>query len=85
MGFTVRSPAIDSLSPEELCLVASAYDEAVASLSQDWPDEAVELLASHVIELALKGERSPARLRDTALAQLRASCGEPRTILAATA
>lgn len=85
MGTATRSSAIDSLSPDELCVVAGAFDEAVANLGRDWPDEAIELLAGHVIELALSGERNPVRLRDSALAQVRATCGAPATTLSVTA
>jgi hypothetical protein len=61
-----------SLGPEEIRVVAAAYDAAVTDLDVRPDDIATrETLASHIIEGALLGERDPARLRERALAHVR--------------
>jgi hypothetical protein len=59
----------DSRGPEELRLIAAAYEAALAELKITPEDTATrELVASCVVEAAFRGERDAIRLRAHALA-----------------
>ena len=62
--------------PEEVKLLVEAYDDAWRTIQAsgallDGRAEAVrEILARHIIQEAMHGERDPAQLRDAGLARL---------------
>ena len=68
------------LIPADLRLVAEAYDKALSSLPAEayelLPYEARRLVAVHVIDAALSGERDPVRLRDGALEYVRSTAAK---------
>jgi len=52
-------------SPDDLQVIASAFDDVLRTMGLvDRNDPVVTMLAKHTIELAKRGERDPARLRD---------------------
>jgi hypothetical protein len=64
-------------APNDLRLAAEAYDKALSSLPAEayerQPYEARRLIAIHVIDAALSGERDPVRLRDGVLEYVRST------------
>jgi hypothetical protein len=57
-----------AFSPEEVELLTSAFEAALRELNlTKRTDPAVELVARRIIELAGRGERDPARLREAAV------------------
>jgi hypothetical protein len=70
-----RHPAAGSFSPEDITVLAAAFDEAWEHLeksgarleSERRVQEARNILGKCIIDEALKGERDPHRLRETAL------------------
>jgi hypothetical protein len=67
----------DAFGPETIALLAVALEDSVRQLGLDnRNDPAVTRVAKAIIELARLGERDPIRLRDLALASLRAA-GSP--------
>ena len=69
-----------AFNPETTRLLGQAYDEALDAIRQ-WTTTGLDLsgqsastfLAARILELARRGERDPSRLRDEALASLRAA------------
>jgi len=56
------------LGPDEIRVLTIAYEEALRTLRlKDRADPATEMIAKKIIELAQRGERDPARLREHAL------------------
>ena len=61
------------LAPEDIRVAASAYESTIKSLEVVVErDAAREQVARYIMERALRGERDPIRLREGALAYLRA-------------
>jgi hypothetical protein len=57
-----------AFSPEDVDLLTSAFEAALRELNlTKRTDPAVELVARRIIELAGRGERDPARLREAAV------------------
>jgi hypothetical protein len=73
MGRVVRFPYADVLGPEDIRVAASAFESTLKSLDPAAEEDATrEAVARYIMERTLLGERDPIRLRDGALAQLRA-------------
>jgi hypothetical protein len=54
--------------PDEIKVLTTAYEEALRALRlKDRSDPATEVIARRIIELAQRGERDPARLREYAI------------------
>ena len=54
-----------AFGPDEIRVLTIAYEEALRTLRlKDRADPATEMIAKKIIELAQRGERDPARLRD---------------------
>jgi hypothetical protein len=61
-----------SFDPDEIAILASAYENALRELRlTDREDPATLTVAHRIIDLAKQGERNPARLRDAAVKELR--------------
>ena len=59
-------------TPEEVSVLVGVFEEAIQDLGfVDRTDPAVALLAKRVIDLARRGERNPALLRDAVLKSFR--------------
>lgn len=59
----------NSFDPETLTILAAAYDKAVAGIhDRDQSKVVREVVAKRIIALAMKGERDPERLCQSALA-----------------
>jgi hypothetical protein len=57
-----------AFGPDEIRVLTIAYEEALRTLRlKDRADPATEMIAKKIIELAQRGERDPARLREHAL------------------
>ena len=57
-----------AFNPDEVKLLAGAFEAALQDLNLvNRTDPATELVAKRIIELALRGERDPARLREAAV------------------
>jgi hypothetical protein len=57
-----------AFGPDEIKVLTTAYEEALRTLRlKDRADPATEMIAKKIIELAQRGERDPARLREHAL------------------
>ena len=57
-----------AFNPDEVKLLAGAFEAAPRDLNLvDRTDPATELVAKRIIELALRGERDPVRLREAAV------------------
>ena len=57
-----------AFNPDEIKLLAGAFEAALGDLNLvDRTDPATELVAKRIIELALRGERDPVRLREAAV------------------
>jgi hypothetical protein len=73
MGSVLRFPYPGILGPEDIRVAASALDSTLKSIdSVAERDANREAMARYIIARTLQGERDPIRLRDGALAQLRA-------------
>ena len=73
MGRVIRFPYPDVLGPEDIRVAASAFESTLKSLDCVAEEEATrEAVARYIMTLTLQGERDPIRLRDAALAHLRA-------------
>lgn len=60
-----------SFGPDDVATLATAFEEALRALRLvDRDDPATTLVARTIIDLAKRGERDPARLRDAAIASL---------------
>ena len=60
-----------SFGPDDVATLATAFEEALRALRLvDSDDPATTLVARTIIDLAKRGERDPARLRDAAVASL---------------
>jgi hypothetical protein len=60
-----------SFAPDDVATLATAFEEALRALRLvDREDPATTLVARTIIDLAMRGERDPARLRDAAVASL---------------
>jgi len=59
-------PPFKNFDHETAAALGAAYDEAVARLL-DQPDAVLELIATHLIALAARGERNIRKLCDEAL------------------
>ena len=54
--------------PDDVKVLTTAYEEALRVLRlKDRSDPATEMIAKKIIELAQRGERDPARLREYAI------------------
>lgn len=61
----------NSFDPETLTILAAAYDKAVAGIhDRDQSKVVREVVAKRIIALAMKGERDPERLCQSALAAI---------------
>jgi hypothetical protein len=61
-----------SFDPDEIAILASAYENALRELRLiNREDPATLTVAHRIIDLAKQGERNPARLRDAAVEALR--------------
>jgi hypothetical protein len=58
---------VQSFGPDELKLLAIAFDAALQELGLSRTDPAALLVAKRIIALAQKGERDPIRLREGAV------------------
>ena len=56
-----------AFGPDEIRVLSTAYEETLRTLRLDRSDPATEMIAKKIIELAQRGERDPARLREHAL------------------
>jgi hypothetical protein len=57
-----------AFNPDEVKLLAGAFEAALQDLNLvDRADPATELVAKRILELALRGERDPVRLREAAV------------------
>jgi hypothetical protein len=73
MATVHRFPNRDVLAPEDIRVAALAFEATLKSLDIVVEgDAARESVARYIMEQALQGERDPLRLRDGALAHLRA-------------
>jgi len=73
MGSVLRFPYPDVLGPDDIRVAASAFESTLKSLDTVAEKEATrEAVARYIIAQSLQGERDPIRLRDGALAHLRA-------------
>ena len=60
------------LGPDEITILALAYENALRELRLvDREDPATLMVAHRIVDLAKQGERNPARLRDAAVRVLR--------------
>ena len=76
MGSVLRFPYPDLLGPDDIRVAASAFESTLRSLDSIAEEDATrEAVARYIMAQSLQGERDPIRLRDGALAHLRA----PRT------
>jgi hypothetical protein len=58
-----------AFNPEDVAVLATAYDKAIKQLRGDGFTELVrEIIAKRIIDAALKGERDPDRLCTSAIA-----------------
>ena len=61
-----------SFDPDEIAILASAYENALRELRLiNREDPATLTVAQRIVDLAKQGERNPARLRDAAVKALR--------------
>jgi hypothetical protein len=60
-----------SFSPEEISLMAVAFENACRSLQTSGDTVTREAVAKKIIELAEKGERDPIRMAESALKSMR--------------
>jgi hypothetical protein len=68
----------DAFDPDTLRGMSIALDEVCRTLKMDGDQRAREAMAVRVIELARRGERDPARLRDQVLQEAGATfLGDP--------
>ncbi len=73
MGSVVRFPYADVLAPEDIRVAASAFESTLKSLTSVAKEDATrEAVARYIMARTLQGERDPIRLRDGALAHVRA-------------
>jgi hypothetical protein len=63
----------DVFDPEALRAMSIAFDEVCRTLQVNGDQHAREVMAARIIELARRGERDPARLRDRVLWEAGAS------------
>ncbi|MFL6833406.1 MAG: hypothetical protein ACJ8F0_12530 [Xanthobacteraceae bacterium] len=57
-----------AFGPDEIKVLTTAYEEALRTLRlKNRADPATEMIAKKIIELAQRGERDPARLRERAI------------------
>jgi hypothetical protein len=73
-----------AFNPETTRLLGQAYDDALEAVRhgavEGWQRSGASVgpfLAARILELARRGERDPNRLRDAALASLRAALPDP--------
>ena len=69
---SLRFPYADVLGPDEIQVVASAFEATIESLDPVTDDSRRDAVARYIIGRALQRERDPIRLRDGALAHLHA-------------
>jgi len=81
-----------AFNPETTRLLGQAYDDAVEAVRQGYVDglqrsgsSVGPFLAARILELARRGERDPNRLRDAALASLRAALPDQSPLARASA
>jgi hypothetical protein len=73
MASILRFPYRDVLAPEDIRVAASAFESTLKSLDGVAGEDATrEAVARYIMQRTLQGERDPIRLREGALAHLRA-------------
>jgi hypothetical protein len=82
MSLAISSPPVAVLQPEDLRVVAHAFEDALQKLPEAAfdlkPFTVRQLVARYVIERALAGEREFSRLRDGALQAIGLIAAGPR-------
>jgi hypothetical protein len=61
-----------AFDPDDIKAMSIALDDVCKALKLDGSDNAREVAAKRIIELAGSGERNPTRLRDTVLKEMEA-------------
>jgi len=60
----------EAFGPEEITVISTAYEKALANLKLERTDARTERLAKRIIEIAQTGVRDPAKIRELAIKRI---------------